>query len=176
MAAGHLNKGDRVRVHLLRHAHAGDAFEWIGDDDLRPLTSKGRGQSERLGAFLEAQRVRPDVIVSSPKVRARQTAEIVAAKLGMSVKLDRRLGDGFGKRELWALMDETGAREPMFVGHDPDFSALLAYLVDAAGISMRKGALATVDLHTKLGDGEGDLRWLVPPELLAADDQTKGSD
>ncbi len=157
---------DRVRVHLLRHAHAGDASEWIGDDDRRPLTAKGRHQSERLGAFLAAQGVRPDVIVSSPKTRARQTAEIVASKLGMSVKFDRRLADGFGKHELWALLDETGAREPMFVGHDPDFSSLLTYLLDAAGISLKKGSLASVDLQTKLGDGEGELRWLVPPELL----------
>ncbi|MEA2027247.1 MAG: histidine phosphatase family protein [Chloroflexota bacterium] len=169
MSVGRFDEGSKVRVHLLRHAHAGDAFEWIGDDDLRPLTKKGRRQCERLGAFLEAHAVRPDVIVSSPKVRAQQTAEIVAATLGMTVKTDRRLGDGFSKRELWALLDETGAREPMFVGHDPDFSELLAYLVDTAGISMRKGALATIDLHTKLGDGEGDLRWLLPPDLLTTD-------
>ena len=165
-AARYANNG-KVRVHLLRHAHAGDAFEWIGDDDLRPLTDKGRAQSERLGTFLESHGVRPDVIVTSPRVRAAQTAEIVARSLGMTVKSDRRLADGFGQRELWALLDETGAREVILVGHDPDFSSLLAYLIDAAGIRMKKGALATIDLHTKLGDGEGELRWLVPPDLLA---------
>jgi phosphohistidine phosphatase len=169
MPAGNLEHRAKVRVHLLRHAHAGDAFHWIGDDDMRPLTKKGRHQCERLGAFLHSHGVRPDVIVSSPKVRAQQTAEIVASTLDMTVKTDRRLGDGFGKRELWALLDETGAREPMFVGHDPDFSSLLAYLIDSAGISMKKAALATIDLHTKLGDGEGELRSLVPPELLAID-------
>jgi phosphohistidine phosphatase len=100
-------------------------------------------------------------------VRAHQTAELVAARLGMSIKSDERLAGGFGQRELWALLDETGAREIMLVGHDPDFSTLLAYLIDAAGISMKKGALATVDIETKLGDGEGVLRWLVPPDLLA---------
>ena len=167
MSAARFASTDKVRVHLLRHAHAGDAFKWIGDDDLRPLTDKGRKQCERLGAFLEKHAVRPDVIVTSPMVRAAQTAEIVAAKLDMTVRTDQRLADGFGQRELWALLDETGAREVMFVGHDPDFSSLLAYLIDAAGISMKKGALATVDIRTKLGDGEGELRWLVPPELLA---------
>ena len=167
MVAGRTTGVSKVRVHLLRHAHAGSAFEWTGDDDLRPLTHKGRQQSERLGVFLEAHAIRPDVIVSSPKVRAQQTAEIVAAKLGMTVKLDQRLGSGFGKSELWALLDETGAREPLFVGHDPDLSALLCYLVDAAEINLKKGALATIDLQTKLGDGDGELRWLLPAELLA---------
>ena len=80
MSAGRYGEGDKVRVHLLRHAHAGDAFAWSGADELRPLTRKGRRQSERLGAFLEAHAVRPDVIVSSPLVRAQQTAEIVATR------------------------------------------------------------------------------------------------
>ncbi len=156
----------RVRVHLLRHAHAGDAFEWIGDDDLRPLTGKGRQQAARLGAFLGSHGIRPDVIVSSPLLRAHQTAEIVAEALGMTVRTDGRLGAGFGQRELWAVLDETGAREILLVGHDPDLSMLLTYLIDAAGMHLKKGTLATIDLHTKLGDGEGELCWLVPPELL----------
>jgi phosphohistidine phosphatase len=155
-----------IRLHLLRHAHAGDAYEWSGDDALRPLTHKGRRQAERLGRFMCEHDIRPDVIVSSPKVRALQTAEIVAAELGMTVRREDRLGDGFGKEDLWALLDELGAREPLLVGHDPDLSTLLTYLIDTSGLSMRKGALATVDLETRLGDGEGVLRWLLPPELL----------
>jgi phosphohistidine phosphatase len=168
MSAPHPTGSGRLRLHLLRHAHAGDPEAWEGDDALRPLTQKGRGQSERLGRFLEAHGVRPDVIVSSPKVRALQTAEIVAKALGMAVRVDQRLASGFGTRDLWAVLDELGAREPMLVGHDPDLSGLLAYLVDAAGVSLRKGALATLDLPTKLGDGDASLRWLVPPDLLEA--------
>jgi phosphohistidine phosphatase len=156
-----------VRLHLLRHAHAGDSAEWIGDDDLRPLTGKGRTQAERLGRFMCQHGIRPDVIVSSPLVRAMQTAEIVAGELDMTVRRDARLGSGFGKQELWSLLDELGAREPLLVGHEPDLSALLAYLIDAPSVPMKKGALATVDLETRLGDGEGMLRWLLPPDLLA---------
>jgi len=170
MASGRPDGAGEHRIHLLRHAHAGDALAWVGDDALRPLTKKGRRQSERLGAFLERNGVRPDVIVSSPLVRAQQTAEIVAGQVGMSVRIDARLGFGFGRSELWALLDELGAREPMLVGHDPDLSNLVSYLIDATGISMRKGALATIDLGTQLSDGDGVLRWLVPPELLAGGD------
>ena len=169
MSAAKLEGNGRVRLHLLRHAHAGNAFDWSGDDALRPLTKKGRKQCDRLGHFLEEHGVRPDVIVSSPMVRALQTAEIVAATLGMTVRQDKRLAEGFGKLELWALLDELGAREPMLVGHDPDFSMLLEYLIDAASISLRKASLATVDMETKLSDGDATLRWLVPAELLAGD-------
>jgi phosphohistidine phosphatase len=159
----------RVRLHLVRHAHAGDPLEWEGEEELRPLTRKGRRQCERLGAFLDTYAVRPDVIVSSPKVRALQTAELVAATLGMTVRADPRLGEGFGRRELWELLGELGAREPMLVGHDPDLSELLGHLVDAAGLRLRKGALATVDVDVDPAGVSGILRWLIPPELLAAD-------
>jgi phosphohistidine phosphatase len=155
-----------LRLHLLRHAHAGDPEAWDGDDALRPLTTKGRNQAQRLGRFLQEHGVRPDVIVSSPKVRALQTAEIVAKELSMTVRLDERLAVAFGKRELWDILDELGAREPMLVGHDPDLSSLVAYLVDASGLGIRKGTLATLDLSTKLADGDASLRWLIPPDLL----------
>jgi phosphohistidine phosphatase len=156
----------RLRVHLLRHAHAGDPEAWSGDDALRPLTRKGRQQCELLGAFLDARGVRPDVIVTSPKVRATQTAELVAATLGMTVRVDDRLAAGFGRRELWDLLDGLGAREPMLVGHDPDLTELLGYLIDAAGVPLRKGALATVDVAMQPAGISGTLRWLVPPDLL----------
>ncbi|CAN5516068.1 hypothetical protein BH24CHL9_BH24CHL9_00840 [soil metagenome] len=159
----------RVRLHLLRHAHAGDPTEWEGEDELRPLTRKGRRQCERLGAFLDAHGVRPDVIVSSPKVRAMQTAELVAGTLGMTVRADPRLGAGLGRRELWDMLNELGAREPMLVGHDPDLSDLLGHLVDAAGLHLRKGAMATIDVDVDPAGMAGTLCWLIPPELLAVD-------
>jgi phosphohistidine phosphatase len=157
----------RVRLHMLRHASAGDPAEWVGDDALRPLTRKGRRQSERLGTFLDEHGIRPDVIVSSPLVRAQQTAELVAAALGMTVRRDERLAGDFGRRELWELLRELGAREPMLVGHDPDFSELLGELIGGRGISLRKGSLATLDLEPDDGSAGAILCWLIPPELLA---------
>jgi phosphohistidine phosphatase len=158
----------RLRLHLLRHAHAGDPEAWDGDDALRPLTRKGRQQCERLGAFLDRQGVRPDVIVASPKVRALQTAELVAATLGMTVRVDERLATGFGRRELWDLLGELGAREPLLVGHDPDLSELLGHLIDAAGVPLRKGTLASIDVEMEPAGLSGTLRWLVPPDLLGS--------
>jgi phosphohistidine phosphatase SixA len=158
-------------VHLLRHAHAGDPERWDGPDAARPLSPKGRGQAERLGAFLVAAGVRPDRIITSPKVRATQTAAIVGAALGIEPVEDARLAEGCGLSCLDSLVHDAGAREPMVVGHDPDLSMLLSLLLGAGGQVMRKGALATIAVEPPLERGCGVLRWLVPPELLpAADD------
>jgi phosphohistidine phosphatase SixA len=155
-----------VQVHLVRHAHAGDREDWSGPDDERPLTAKGRAQSERLGTFLSSVSFRPDLIVSSPKVRAVQTAEILAERLGMEVRLDDRLGEALDVLQLEALVTDLGVPRPLLVGHDPDFTMLVEALCDASGVEMKKGALARIDAARPLAAGSGLLRWLVPPDLL----------
>ena len=157
-------------VHLLRHAHAGDAERWEGPDASRPLSGKGRRQAERLGAFLVGAGVKPDRIITSPKVRAAETATIVGSALGLEPVEDDRLAEGCDLADLDSLVLASGAREPMVVGHDPDFSELLSVLIGAPDQVMRKGALATIDVRRPLRPGEGVLRWLVPPELLGGRD------
>ena len=152
---------------LLRHADAGDPAEWAGSDDQRPLSTKGERQAERLGAFLAGIRLRPDAILSSPKVRARRTAEIVGGALGIDVVVDERLGGGLDVASADAVIAAAGDPiRPLLVGHDPDFSELLGALVGAGQIPMRKGALARLDVRRPLSTGGGTLRWLVPPDLL----------
>ena len=85
---------DVVELYLLRHADAGDPAKWDGPDAARPLSPKGEKQSERLGRFLAGIGFRPDAILSSPKLRASQTADIVAGQLGVPVTLDERLASG----------------------------------------------------------------------------------
>jgi phosphohistidine phosphatase len=160
----------QIELYLLRHAHAGDPETWQGDDDERPLTDKGRRQSERLGQLLDDLSFRPDIIVSSPKRRALETARIVGKRLKTDVAVDERLADEVSLstvEELLGAFDE--ARRPMLVGHDPDFSALVAVLCGASRVPLRKGALARIDAERPLGPGDGVLRWLIPPDLLAKD-------
>ena len=82
-------------LHLLRHADAGDPNAWQGPDAIRPLSAKGRRQSKRLGDHLAAIGFATDAIVTSPKVRAEQTADLVGERLDASVTVDDRLGGGF---------------------------------------------------------------------------------
>jgi len=160
------DRSDVVTLHLLRHAHAGDSTTWQGPDEERPLTKRGRHQAERLGRFLVASGIRPDAVVSSPKVRALQTAELVAEALDMNVTLDLRLGDGYDLADLERIVADANVAAPMLVGHDPDLSFALSGLCGAGGLTMRKGTFATIDTHRPFRPGSGTLRWLMPPDLL----------
>ena len=156
-----------IALHLLRHAHAGDAETWEGDDDVRPLSDKGVRQAERLGLHLALAGFEPDIILTSPKLRASQTADLVGAAIGKPVTIDERLGRPFGLGPLGKLLaDHNGQRRLVLVGHDPDFSELLATLTGAPSMPMKKGALARVDLVIGVEPGGGVLRWLIPPDAL----------
>jgi phosphohistidine phosphatase len=152
---------------LLRHAHAGDPERWPGDDSARPLSDKGRRQSERVARLLASLDEAPDLLITSPKIRASETADIVGEALGAKVVIDRRLAGSLFAEEVQDILADAGpAERPCIVGHDPDFSSLLGELLGVANVPMRKGSLARVDFEGTLRSGRGILRFLVPPELL----------
>ncbi len=154
-------------LHLLRHADAGDPLAWDGPDARRPLSDKGRGQAERLGAHLAAIGADLGTFLTSPKVRAFETAEIVAKALGAELTVEHRLGGAFDRVALEAILTERGDPERVcLVGHDPDFSEILADLLGVSELPMRKGAAVRLDIDRPLESGAGTLRWLLPPNLI----------
>lgn len=166
--------GAAVQLWLLRHAHAGDPAKWKGPDADRPLSAKGRTQADRLARFLAEHDQRPDRLVSSPKVRAVQTAEAVARVFDLPIRSDERLAAPLDLVMVEAIIDDAlragpqanGAPRVMLVGHDPDFSDLLMELTGIPDLTMRKGALARLDASRPLRPEGGTLVWLVPPQLL----------
>lgn len=160
-----------IALYLVRHAHAGDPAHWTGDDARRPLSAKGRLQAERLARHLADLALDVDVVVSSPKVRARETAEPIAKALGVSVRVDDQVAGGLTVRALDAVLADAGdPHAAVVVGHDPDFSELAAELSGASTLPMRKGALARFDGPRPLRAGGMLLRWLLPPDVLAGGD------
>ena len=152
---------------LLRHAHAGDPERWTGPDATRPLSDKGRRQAERLGRHLRAVGDASDVLIASPKVRALQTAEIVGGLLGIPVVTDDRLGGALDLDAVEAILVDAGnPARPILVGHDPDCSDLLGALLGLPAVSMRKGAFARVEIGRPIAYGRGELRALLPPDLI----------
>ena len=167
MTNGAPASAEPVELYLLRHADAGDPMTWAGDDAERPLSAKGRRQAKRLGSLLAGIKLRPDIILTSPKLRAADTAKIVGKAVSVKPKKDDRLAVSIELGDLAGLLAGNGeARRVVLVGHDPDFSTLASSLTGAA-IELKKGAIARIDL----GDagprpGGGALRWLVPPSVL----------
>jgi phosphohistidine phosphatase len=156
-----------TELHLLRHADAGDPLAWDRPDEERPLSDKGEKQADRLGRFLAGVGFRPDAVITSPKVRAAQTAEIVAGHLGVTVAADARLAGAFDRETIEALLRDAGdPARVVIVGHDPGFSDLLGELCGLSNALMRKGAFARIDAERPLQPGAGTLRWLIPPDLL----------
>jgi phosphohistidine phosphatase len=139
-------------IWLLRHAAAeGDA----DDDAARRLTEKGERQARAAGAALAKLEVRFDACLTSPKVRAVQTAQIVAEALGMEVEETEALrGGDFDLGELTA-----GRGEVLLVGHEPDFSRAVQ-LATGARIDLKKGGLAVID-------GDALVSLLRPAQLRA---------
>jgi phosphohistidine phosphatase len=161
-----------IQLHLLRHAHAGDPLKWTGPDEVRPLSERGRGQAERLGLFLAKAGFEPDAILSSPKVRALETARLVATPLRLPARVVDALAGPLDIDTLEELLDASGNPvRPLLVGHDPDFSVLAAELVGVADLAIRKGTLVRIDLERPIRPGTGVLRWFVPPDLLAIRDR-----
>ena len=151
---------------LLRHADAGDPMAWPGNDADRPLSSKGLGQAERLAEHLAGTRFQLELIVTSPKVRAHQTAQAVADRLGVKLVVDERLAGGLEVEDVEGLLRAHGdPKEVVLVGHDPDFSDVLSTLVGLE-LPMKKGALARLEVSRPLAPGGARLQWLLPPDSL----------
>jgi phosphohistidine phosphatase len=127
-------------IWLLRH---GDAEDGGGKPDAdRDLTEKGERQSRDAGKALKVLGVELDVCLTSPKVRARRTAELACEALGTPIEEDDRLAGG----DFDPLEVSAGRTEVMLVGHEPDFSSAIA-LVTGSRVKMKKGGVAAIDDH-----------------------------
>lgn len=145
-------------IYLLRH---GEAEPRNGDDAARRLTGKGERQSEVAGRALAALGAEIEACLTSPKVRAADTARLACRSLDLEPEVAPELsGGGFDSTGLTA-----GRGDAMLVGHEPDFSDEIARLTGAKA-KLRKGGLAIVN--------GGTLLALLRPEDLTAIAASRG--
>jgi phosphohistidine phosphatase len=152
-----------MKVYLLRHA---EAEEGMVADFQRELTGQGIRRIRAAARVLKALGVRPAHLYSSPRVRARQTAEIVGEALDVAVKIDEGLDFECGPDVVARLV--TGLRpddEIMLVGHEPGMSATL-HALTGARLVMKKGGLARVDVAFYTSPLRGELVWLIAPKVF----------
>lgn len=159
-----------MRVYFLRHGIAVNPDQWDDRDFDRPLTREGVARMEREARAIEDLSLDLDVIITSPLLRARQTAEIVANRLKMRdrVVTDDRLAGGFDAKNCAAILaDHTDAQTLMLVGHEPAFSLVVGKLAGDASVEIKKGAVAGIELVAP-SSLHGTLFCLIPPKVLAA--------
>lgn len=125
-----------MRLFVVRHAEAAPGEP----DDLRPLTDAGRAAARALGEALAAER--PDTVVSSPLLRARETAEAIARASGLEATSDERLAPGATADGVRAL---ARGGTVVVVGHQPDCSEIVLALTGRA-VSFAPGAMHEVEL------------------------------
>jgi phosphohistidine phosphatase len=140
-------------IWLLRHGHAADG----SPDAERPLTDKGRDQSRAAGAALKALGIDLSACLTSPKVRARDTAVLACKAAGApEPEIEPTLAGGPFDAEAIAA---GHGDDVLLVGHDPDFSRAV-HVLTGARVRMKKGGLA--------GIADGELKVLLRPAELSA--------
>lgn len=163
-----------LELYLVRHAVAAERGADYPDDAVRPLTDEGCERFRRAVAGLRAMNLQLDLVLTSPYVRARETAELLCAGLRPRPKLMvvEALAPGRRPAEVVAAVTRhaaagRGASRLALVGHEPDLGELAARLLGAKGhLEFKKGAACRIDVHRAMPDGPGTLRWFLTPRQL----------
>ncbi len=156
-------------IYFMRHATA-ELRQPELPDRPRQLIAKGQRQAEKVAAWLLAQQITPELILCSPYPRATQTAQIVCEKADLTslqqvewLAIDTPTGTAL--TALWQLLPNLPG-STLLVGHEPDFSQLIAALLGATSPSLRikKASLCCVelDIHTR----QAQLQWLLPVQFM----------
>lgn len=159
-----------MKLYLVRHAIAEDSAEYE-DDSLRPLTEKGREKMKRIAAALKDLGAAPDLIVSSPYVRASQTAAILAKELKYKEELaysDSLVPMGEPDDMIGEINEKYTVDELMLVGHEPSLSALAGVLLAGRAdiaIDLKKGGVCCLSVDDLRYDRKAILEWLITPKI-----------
>ena len=159
-------------IYLVRHGLAEERGDAWPDDAKRPLTDEGMSRMRKSVRGLARIGVSCDVILTSPLVRARQTAEIVAAGLAERptlVTVDSLSPAGSFAAVIADLEKQARRERIALVGHEPNIGELAARLIGSRhAIEFKKGAVCRVDLEALPPSGPGQLRWLLTPKIMRA--------
>jgi phosphohistidine phosphatase len=160
-----------IELYLVRHAIAAERGPNYPDDRERPLTSEGVARFKRVVEGLKDLAVKPELVLTSPLVRASHTAELLVAGIGGKPRLEPLEALAPGGR--MAVVLEAIAKQSRrtkriaIVGHEPDLGELAARLLRARGtIAFKKGAVCCIELDGTMPTGPGTLQWLLPPRAL----------
>lgn len=153
-------------LYFLRHGRA-EHTPGLEDADRR-LTNTGESQLRAAAPLWRRLNLRPQLILTSPLIRAVQTAELFVSGLGSkhAPVVDQRLSPGAEWAAMAQAMAEHGsAQRVMFVGHQPDLGSAVELLSSASSIRLRPGSLACLEFPGTPEPGQGEIAWLLDPDL-----------
>ena len=152
-------------LYFLRHGDAGSPQSGMGDEG-RQLTDGGAAALRSAARLWRRLNLRPDVVLTSPLIRARRTAELFCEAIGGEPVIDDGLRPGASWGDLArAMAGHPNARRVLFVGHEPDLSTAIADLTGAASVRMRTGGLACLEFYGVPEPGGAEIAWLLDPDL-----------
>jgi phosphohistidine phosphatase len=158
-----------MNVYLIRHSDSEGISRGIKDFE-RSLTPDGENKIRNACLFWKNIIAEFDFIISSPYLRALQTAKIISSVYNYKKEIvtDRRLGCGSETESLIEILNSYQAVEIAIVGHQPDLSIHLSRLISSAGTSIefKKAAIAKISFNNKVREGKGVLEFLIPPGLF----------
>jgi phosphohistidine phosphatase len=161
-----------MNLYLVRHAIA-EEIDGYEDDSLRPLTERGSEKMQKIAQTLKEIGVKPDLIVSSPYVRASQTASILAKELKYKAEIaycDFLVPMGEPDDMIGEINEKYSVDELMLVGHEPNLSGLTSVLLAGnpdLSINFKKGGVCCLSLDNLHYDRKAVLEWLVTPKISA---------
>ena len=157
-------------LYLIRHGVAEERGDAWPDDSKRPLSEDGMDRLRKEARGLARLGVAIDVMLTSPLVRTRQTAEIVAAALDPrpGIVNAESLAPGGTFQAVVADLEKHAKKARIaLVGHEPSIGELAARLIGSRHpIEFKKGAVCRIDVDEIPPGGPGDLQWLLTPKIL----------
>jgi phosphohistidine phosphatase len=160
------------QLFLIRHGVAEERGDAWPDDAKRPLSEDGIERFQKSARGLARLDVWIDVVLTSPLVRARQTAEIVASAFDPrpSIITIESLAPGGSYASLVADLEKHGRKTRIaLVGHEPGIGGLGARLIGSRhSFEFKKGAVCRIDVDEIPPVGPGDLRWFLTPKVMAS--------
>lgn len=162
-----------MRVYILRHAIAADRGSAAYVDDDRPLTEEGQEKMAKAAKGMTSLIADIDVILTSPLIRAHETAKIAARALRAENKVQvcKELSSGASLKNLMTLLSKyRGLNSIMLVGHEPDLGFIASFLLgsDSSIIEFKKGSLCCIEVSTIPPRSKGTLIWHLQPKHLRA--------
>jgi phosphohistidine phosphatase len=158
-----------LSLYLVRHGIAAERGEAYPSDDVRPLTPDGMAKFRKAVNGLARIGISVDMVLTSPLLRARQTAEILAKGLGNAkvVDTDALRPDERFDRLVRAVTDSSGNTAIALVGHEPHIGQAAGRLIGKSGpLAFNKGAVCRIDFDTWPMDQPGRLRWFLTQRML----------